>query len=185
MMTESLPADVLAALDILVLEQVNEQSLKIVGTIPTWFTHLYPQITNSLERSWITDHLPFLSNFLTDAAEFWHEDQPGIHKSGLWCEKDDRDQDIHLEASALKIGQKPILLIKASLTDYAELFSLIQKARESTLDFIDERKQASENILKTTFYDSLTGLPNQTYFLIQLAQAFEQYKRQENYHLPY
>ncbi|WP_299410335.1 bifunctional diguanylate cyclase/phosphodiesterase [Acaryochloris sp. IP29b_bin.148] len=182
MMTESLPANVLAALDILVLEQVNGQSFKIVGTIPTWFTHLCPQITTHLEPHWITEHLPFLSNFLTDAAQFWYENQSGLYKSGLWCEHDAQNQEIHLEASALTLGTKKILLIQSSIANYQELVSLIQKARESTLDFIDERKQTSESIMKTTFYDALTGLPNQTYFLIQLAHAFEQYKRQENYH---
>jgi diguanylate cyclase (GGDEF)-like protein len=59
---------------------------------------------------------------------------------------------------------------------------LIQTAREATLDVIEERKQTSQHILKATFYDPLTGLPNQSYFLIQLAQAFERYKQQAGYH---
>lgn len=181
-MTESLPANVLSALEILVLEQVEEHSLQIIGSIPIWFANIYPEITDSLEEDWITENLPFLSNFLVDAAEFWHGNQPGLYKSGMWCEKDRRHQEIHLEATALNVGRKPILLVKASAGDYVELFSFIQKARESTLDFIEERKQTSESILKTTFYDALTGLPNQTYFLIQLAHAFEQYKRKESYH---
>ncbi len=181
-MTESLPANVLSALDILILERVDEHSLTIVGTIPTWFAELYPQAQATLDTHWIEQNLPFLANFLIDAAEFWHENQPGQYKSGMWCEADHRDQEIHLEASALNLGSQKILLVKASEGDYVELLSFIQKARESTLDFIEERKQASESILKTTFYDALTGLPNQTYFLIQLAHAFERFKRKKSYH---
>lgn len=181
-MTESLPANVLSALDILILERVNEHSLTIVGTIPAWFAELYPQAQATLDTHWIEHNLPFLANFLIDAAEFWHENQPGQYKSGIWCETDHRDQEIHLEASALNLGSQKILLVKASEGDYVELLSFIQKARESTLDFIEERKQASESILKTTFYDALTGLPNQTYFLIQLAHAFERFKRKKSYH---
>lgn len=181
-MTESLPADVLAALDILVLERVDEQHLQLVGTVPDWFTNLYPQISKNIEIDWVADKFPFLANFLIDAIDFWHEDRSGLYKSGLWCEKDHRDQELYLEASALKVGPNQLLLVKASATDFTELFSLIQTARENTLDSIEERKQASESILKTTFYDTLTGLPNHTYFLIQLAHAFEQYKRHESRH---
>ncbi len=181
-MTESLSADVLVALEILVLEYVEEHSLKILGTCPPWFTQLYPNTPLSLDASWIATHSPFLYNFLVDAADFWDQDQPGLYKSGLWCETDPQNQDLHLEASALKINRKRILLIKASLSDYTELLSFIQTARESSLDFIEERKQASESILRTTFYDALTGLPNQTYFLIQLAHGFERYRHKDNYH---
>lgn len=181
-MTESLPANVLSALDILILERVNEHSLAIVGTTPSWFIKLYPQVQPTLEVAWIEKKLPFLANFLVDAVEFWHDNQPGQYKSGMWCENDHRDQEIHLEAAALNLGSQKILLIKASEGEYIELLSFIQKARESTLDFIEERKQTSESILKTTFYDALTGLPNQTYFLIQLAHAFERFKRKKSYH---
>ncbi|WP_299490223.1 bifunctional diguanylate cyclase/phosphodiesterase [Acaryochloris sp. IP29b_bin.137] len=181
-MTESLPAHILAALEILILERTDINAFKIVGALPTWFATLYPQVSQSVDRPWIEEHLPFLANFLVDAAEFWQQNQSGIYKSGMWCETDHRRQEIHLEASALSLGCKKVLLVKASEGDYIELLSFIQKARDSTLDFIEERKQASESILKTTFYDALTGLPNQTYFLIQLAHTFERYRRKEAYH---
>lgn len=180
-MTASLPANVLSALDILILERVDEHSLTIVGTAPSWFTQLYPQVQLTLDMAWIEKTLPFLANFLVDAVEFWHDNQPGQYKSGMWCEADRQDQEIHLEAAALNLGSQKILLVKAAEGEYIELLSFIQKARESTLDFIEERKQTSESILKTTFYDALTGLPNQTYFLIQLAHAFERSKRKKSY----
>lgn len=180
-MTESLAADVLATLEILVLERIEEQSFKIVGVIPTWCVISFPQITTHLEIAWISENCPFLRNFLEDAAEFWHQNQPGLCKSGLWCEKDDQNQDLALEATALNVGPKQILLIQESGADFVELSSLIQKARESTLEFAEERKQTSESILKATFYDALTGLPNQTYFLIQLAQSFGRYQQEESY----
>lgn len=180
-MTESLPATVLAELEILILERNDPHSFQIVGAIPTWFATIYPYISQSIDIAWIEEYLPFLSNFLVDAADFWQQQQPGLYKSGMWCETIHRHQEIHLEASALNVDQKQILLVKASEGDYIELLSFIQKARDTTLDFIEERKQTSESILKTTFYDALTGLPNQTYFLIQLAHAFERYRRKETY----
>lgn len=181
-MTESLPAHILSALDVLILEQIEAHSFKIVGAPPTWFEDKYPQISTSINTTWIEEHLPFLANFLVDATDVWEQNIPGLYKSGIWCERNQRHQEIHLEASALNVGCKRILLIKASEGDYIELLTFIQTARDQTLDFIEERKQASENILKTTFYDALTGLPNQTYFLIQLAHAFERYRRKKTYH---
>ncbi|NJK30084.1 MAG: bifunctional diguanylate cyclase/phosphodiesterase [Acaryochloris sp. RU_4_1] len=181
-MTESLSADVLAALGILVLESTATDSLTIVGTIPKWFTQLYPTVTHCLDCNWIELHSPFLANFLIDAAEFWAKDEFDCIKSGLWYEQDQADQTLYLEASALKVGSQQIVLVKASVLEDLELCSLIQTARETTLDVIEERKQTSQHILKATFYDPLTGLPNQSYFLIQLAQAFERYKQQAGYH---
>lgn len=105
-MTVSLPANVLSALDILILERVNEHSLTIVGTTPSWFTKLYPQVQLTLDVAWIERKLPFLANFLVDAMEFWHDNQPGQYKSGMWCETDHRDQEIHLEAAALNLGSQ-------------------------------------------------------------------------------
>ncbi|NJM95482.1 MAG: bifunctional diguanylate cyclase/phosphodiesterase, partial [Acaryochloridaceae cyanobacterium CSU_5_19] len=88
------------------------------------------------------------------------------------------DQDLYLQASALQANQQNIILIQSLAQEYHELFSYIQQGRENTLSFIDERKQSQEKVLKTTFYDLLTGLPNQTYFLIELAHAFERQKQQ-------
>jgi hypothetical protein len=120
-MTESLSADVLATLGILVLESTTTDSLTIVGTIPKWFTQLYPTVTHCLDCNWIELHSPFLANFLIDAAKFWAKDESDCIKSGLWYEQDQTDQTLYLEASALKVGSQQIVLVKASVLKDLEL----------------------------------------------------------------
>ncbi|MBV9384873.1 MAG: EAL domain-containing protein [Chroococcidiopsidaceae cyanobacterium CP_BM_ER_R8_30] len=46
---------------------------------------------------------------------------------------------------------------------------------------VTESKQAEEALVRSAFYDTLTGLPNRALFMDRLKQAVEQAKRRENY----
>lgn len=177
-MIESLSADVLVALEILVLAQMGDQGLAIIGKRPVWFQGLYPQAEALLTMAWIAEHLPVLDVFLLEATQAGVSGETGLYKSEIWYESNAKNQDIYLQASVLRANHQNVILIQSLAGDYHELFSYIQQGRENSLSFIDERKQSQEKMLKATFYDLLTGLPNQTYFLIELAQAFERLKHQ-------
>ena len=181
-MSDSIIADVLAALDILVLEQVEDHDFRVIGHLPSWFKDICPQEVIADQEIQPGTMFSFLDNFLVDATQFWLGDNVGLLKSGLWSETNPEGQEIHLEASALNLADKNILLLKSSKTDYDALFSLVQTARERVLESISERKQATETMMKATFYDPLTGLPNQTYFIIQLMYALQRAKQDSSYH---
>ncbi len=177
-MSTSIAEDVLEALNIVVLEHKADHCFRIVGHIPNWFKKFYPNAENNREGILPGKIFQFLDNFLIDADDFWDQPENSTPlKSGLWTEFDKSGQKCHLEASALKVGNCKILMIVFSEKDYLEKHLFIQKARTKSLDYISERKQTTEALVKSTFYDSLTGLPNQTFLGIELAHAFERYKQ--------
>ena len=181
-MSTSIAEDLLAALNIITLEHDADDRFRIIGHIPNWFKTFFPNSENNRESIYPGKIFQFLDNFLIDADEFWDSpEQSNLLKSGLWTEVNASGEKCHLEASALKIRTHKILIIIFSEQDYIEKYSFIQKARTRSLDYISERKQTTEALVKSTFYDSLTGLPNQTFLGIELAHAFERQKQDESY----
>ena len=180
-MSASIPADVLAALDIVVLEQLEDRDFRVIGPRPCWFQAICPHLSEASPNLRPGELFAFLDNFLVDATQFWLDAGDGTLKSGLWREVSPAGKEFYLEASVLKLNDKNILLIQSSEANYQELFSLIQTARQSALDSISERKQTTEALVKATFYDPLTGLPNQTSFMVQLTQAMQRSRRDQSY----
>jgi PAS domain S-box-containing protein len=78
-----------------------------------------------------------LENFLVDAEQFWQEHGTGRLRSGLWNETDWSGNDCSLEASAVCVRERKILLIELLDVAFAEKQSLIQKAREQSLQHHD------------------------------------------------
>ena len=112
---------------------------------------------------------------------FWQERSARFLRSGIWTETGRTGQDIKLEAIALFVNQRRIVLIEASETIGVEKFEWLQKARQEQLNVISERKIAETKLLSVTLYDVLTGLPNRAFFLSQLETFFEQYQWAHQY----
>jgi hypothetical protein len=132
MTEESTASDLLAALEVVVLEQEPERSLHLVGKPPEWFTRFRPGAGSSTGGR-VTLDSPFLDNFLMDAEAFWMSDGAGRLRSGLWTEADSTGEQIHLEASAVRIGERRFLLIENQTPGYEEKQSVLQRARSSNL----------------------------------------------------
>jgi len=176
-MENSLLGKILAALKILSLEWKEERALKIIGSAPDWakdefecFSHLSG--TNN-DRVLAESFSPFLENFIYDAQDFWQERSSQLLRSGIWTEVGLSQQEIHLEATALCLENRHIIIVESSETAVNEKFQWLQTARQEQLEFIDERKVSANRILSATSYDSLTGLPNRSLFLSQLETVFE------------
>jgi hypothetical protein len=141
MMTASLLAQTLAALDMVVMERNADGTFHLLSTVPSWFTRLYPEVTTQSEGLRPGDVFPFLEYFLTDAEPFWDAQDTGQLKSGPWSETDQDGNEYALEASAMCLGQHQVLCVAFPKIEFAEQQSIVQKAREERLEHIQLHKE--------------------------------------------
>jgi hypothetical protein len=124
MSEKTIGAELIAALDIALLEREAGGRLAVLGTPPEWFRRL---------ASGDPISFPFLDNFLVDAENFWSQGAAGRLKSGLWTEADPLGHETYLEASAVSVGQRKILMIENLTLVHDEKQAILQKARTSKL----------------------------------------------------
>ena len=144
-MTNSITADILAALHILVLERIDIGLFRVTGNVPNWLTRFCQRYINNDSKIFIPqEEFPFLENFLIDAEEFWLTPHNRPLKSGFWIQEDLLGTECYLEASAIAISpkdmrgaseQRKILLVELLEDTYQEKQSFIQKARENQLNY--------------------------------------------------
>ncbi len=172
-MRSSILEKILSALKILSLEWTHQEHLTLIGSPPPWASQEFDCIDPSTQCFEAAEFSPFLENFLFDAQEFWQTDSNEFLRSGFWSETLASGEEISLEAVALHLEGRKIILVESSEASYSESFKWLQTARQERLNFISERKIATTQLLSATFYDALTGLPNQVFFSSQLNQTFE------------
>ena len=82
----SIAADLLAVLEVAVLERPAAGELRLIGAVPEWFARFRPEAASG--PGTLSDALgsPFLENFLVDAESFWASNASGRLMSGLWTE---------------------------------------------------------------------------------------------------
>ena len=133
-MTQSIEANLFAALDIVVMESLDDGYFKMVSIIPDWFIKFYPE---ALEQQKLEPgtKFPFLENFIIDAEKFWTSNSSQKLTSSLWIEVDNSGKEYHLEASVYRLKNTKLLLIALVEEAYQEKQFLIQKCRESNLSY--------------------------------------------------
>ena len=146
-MSESVTAEIFAALNILVLERLDVGKYKFVGNIPKWIRRFCrKKLQPGMEILIPEEDFPFVENFLVDAEAYWQNNNDKPLKSGIWSDLDFARNEFHFEASALIIDKKRILLIEMMNDAYLEKQNLIQQARENKLNYqhIIKEKQKKE-----------------------------------------
>ena len=133
-MMQSIEADLFAALDIVVLESLDDGYFKMVSAIPDWFIHFYPEAAGQQKLAPETKFF-FLENFIIDAREFWASDKGQKLISPLWTEVDEHGKEYHFEASVFCLNNTKLLLISLVEEAYQEKQFLLQKCRESNLNY--------------------------------------------------
>ena len=193
-MQPSILSKILFALQILSLEYFEDSGqLKSIGYPPPWAQEEFSCFGTTSTADQAATNFPestfeagefslFLDNFLFDAVEFWQDCPTSFLRSGLWSEVGRSGKEVRLEAVALYLERRRILLIESSDSKYSERFKWLQTARQERLSFISERKIAETQLMGAKFYDALTGLPNQTFFLSQLTNRFEQLQHHSPQH---
>jgi hypothetical protein len=105
--------ELLAALEVAVLEEESAGTLRPVGKVPEWFRRFRPAAVSAPETLGKALGAPFLENFLIDAEDFWKYRGPGRLRSGLWTEAGDMGAEFQLEASAVCVGSRRIILSRS------------------------------------------------------------------------
>lgn len=155
MNNESITAKLFAALNIVVIERLGDDSFAIIGNPPDWFLCFYSETNYQQEGLRLTNKFIFLENFLVDADLLWENNDSQPLKSGVWTEVDLLGNELNLEATALVLSNKNILLIELLGIAYVEKQCLIQKARENHLVYQDLIKeiQNKETLLHCIVHD--------------------------------
>src|ERR1700675_3059259 len=101
---DAIAAELLAALEVTVLERPSAGELRLIGRAPDWFARFRPEARSG--SGTFSDALgsDFLENFLVDAESFWAANTSGRLKSGLWTEVGPLGTDFHLDPSAFCAG---------------------------------------------------------------------------------
>ncbi|HVE65975.1 MAG TPA: hypothetical protein VNC59_05300 [Thermoanaerobaculia bacterium] len=140
---KALGSDILAVLGIAVLEREAGGQFRMIGSAPYWFLQLCPGADAGPEALTRAVAFPFFENFLEDAEEFWKSNGGGRLKSGLWTETGPLGEEVSLEASAVCLGSRKIVLIENQTLAHDEKQSLLQRARKGRLRE-RERRRADE-----------------------------------------
>lgn len=141
--------------DQVVLERIDHEWFHLLGKLPDWFKHFFPNVSATQPRSDLESTFPFLENFLIDAERFWQQNDRGILKSGFWSEVNLVGQECQLEAFAVCLNQQKVLLIERAETAYQERQALIQTGRDHQLihDRLVKEIQKKEILLHCIFHD--------------------------------
>ncbi|WP_207678596.1 ATP-binding protein [Desulfonema magnum] len=141
-------------LDIIAMKHRDGGVFQLLGDFPDWLKRFFPEIEAENEEFRPQEKFPFLENFLIDAEEFWATETRGRLNSGPWLETDSEGNDCALEAVAVSLDKKKILLIELARSSYGEKQFFIQEGRELSLAYyrleraeaeLKKAKEAAEN----------------------------------------
>ena len=145
MTEESVARDLLAALEVAVLEQDGDRTLRLAGGVPQWLARFRPGVLSAPPKIERALGSPFLENFLADADGFWDSGKEGRLRSGMWTEPGPLGDDFPLEASAVSLDGRRFLLIEDLTPGYSERQSMLQKARSSKLADRERRREQEKS----------------------------------------
>ncbi len=143
-MIEKVLADLLAALDIVILERLDVTgTFRVIGTRPAWVAHFVSESDASDQCVHPAESFPFLSNFLEEAEEKWARKHAIPSRSGAWSEVTSAGEEYHFEATAVSTHDNDLLLIQRLGSEYLEWHTILQKARERNLQ---HRRETVEHV---------------------------------------
>lgn len=133
-MTDTLLAEILARLDLVVFEQLPAGVFLRVGHVepPSWFRRLFLEAAGN-EPVTIAEAFPFVEHFLTDAENFWREGSERRLRSDPFTIADPERGEVPLVASAVAVGHRRFLVLERP-PDFDERRGALQRAREQALD---------------------------------------------------
>ncbi len=132
---DSFNQKLLTSLEMAVFEARPDGMFTVLGSLPKWFQNIYQgQIAENRPLKLGTRFL-FLANFLEDAAELWESDEDIRLKSGTWAETDTNGRQMQLEAVALNIEARHILILQCGQYSYKEKQFILSKSNAMTFDY--------------------------------------------------
>src|SRR3984957_14206550 len=114
-------------------ESLGEGEFLAVGDCPSWCRDILDLTSQTEKPIALANNSPFLENFLVDAEDFWNSKTEGAVNSGNWTERDKNGREVPLEAFALSLDNKKILILQNLSAHFAEQQQWFQTARDSLL----------------------------------------------------
>ena len=126
----SFASGILAALELAIFERAPGGSF-CLHRAPQWFTSLLPENadTGALD---LADIFPFLETFFAECSE--SAPGSGPIQSDIWTERDRQGQDHHLQALALEVNGKSLLIIDSPHGAYHERSMALQRAHDTAFE---------------------------------------------------
>jgi signal transduction histidine kinase len=115
-------------------EYLGEGVFRPIGPPPAFLTAILGVGAANAATLRLGDTMPFLENFVADAEEFWNSNSQGRAESGAWIEKGEDEIERALEAWAVRLAGRKILLIQNPQERYDERARVLQTARDSLLE---------------------------------------------------
>lgn len=136
-------------------------TLRLTGTPPPWLRALWPKL-KAPGAKLPTAACPFLENFLIDAAECWKTGGETRQRSGPWIEIDPAGESVQVEATALTVDGRHLLLIKRLGEEFESRQAILQKARERVVGYqrLSAEMQKKEILLHYVADDMSNALGN-------------------------
>lgn len=152
-------AAALGALGGVLLERLAGSRFTAIGSIPAWFSILFPTHNTEID----VGASLFLADFLEQANGVWSDGTTDRLESGLWTEATPQGGEEHLGAIALAPTGRSILLIRRRTRQHDEQQRMLQSARDRRLryDRLVKQTQNNEILVHCIIHDlngPLTGL---------------------------
>jgi transcriptional regulator with PAS, ATPase and Fis domain len=156
---ETLCKQLFVALETAVLERVDQtDTFSLQGTAPAWWASIFGTTTSPSAIQPGKQSL-FLKQFIAEAEQIWTKNADGISRSGPWTERDQHGTTIHLEATALLVDSRQLLLVARLGADFEQARATLQRAREQALRHAQATKlQARTESRLTTQLSQSEGL---------------------------
>jgi signal transduction histidine kinase len=126
---------VLSSLGKLILERQADGTFLQCSERPDWFRRLNLALPRPSVPLRVENFFPFLEVFLPEAEKVWHGSHSQPIDSDLWCETTTDGEELPLEATALCVGPRRLLVITRRDSLYRERRLLLQRARELRLTY--------------------------------------------------
>ena len=131
--SESIAAALLEAEGYAAFEYLGDGRFQILGPPSELQRQLIVKAPDGDAAVMLAERMPFLESFLPDAEECWNSEAGRRVDSGAWIERGDGGRETALEASALRVAGKRVLLIRNRQQKFEEESGVLQKAREAAL----------------------------------------------------
>lgn len=136
-------------------EYADDGTLRPIGTPADWCAEVFGEAAATGAPIQLTGESPFLEDFLEDLGPVWVSQEEGSAESGAWIERGAEGRELALEAWALWMAGKRILLIQNPQKRYEEQWQVLQRARDSMLEHerLQKEIQKKEILLHCIIHD--------------------------------
>ncbi len=122
--------DLFRALDCLVLERSTEgQAFRTIHTVPEWAHYLITTDPNQPSQDLYIPRSGDIKDYMAHAMPWWDQHEGGASESKLWEEDGPTEDGLDLEAAAIAIGHRKLLVIKRGAPSRRAYIQLMRERR--------------------------------------------------------